>query len=166
MPKVTLLESGRILPRAAGPQGAAPTITPHCLHDAPFALAPDGQLGSSRHRRCHACWAMEQEGGSCLGPPCCSDLLQMSVSPHGSQRETVLLAGPTMMSWAGMDHPAGCCIATMEFCLCFFKASSIESVPIPLLCSICLAADRCLGFLDHSPRRKSLPLHKHQQKVI
>ena len=88
LPKVTLLESGRILPRTAGPQGAAPTTIPHCLHDAPFALAPNGQLGSSRHRRCRACWAIGQEAGSCLGPPCYSDLLQMSASPHGSQRET------------------------------------------------------------------------------
>lgn len=122
MPKVTLLESGRILPRTAEPQGAASTTTPHCLCDAPFALAPNGQLGSSRHRRCRVCWAVGQEGGSCLGPPCCSDLLQMSASTHGSQRETVLPARLTMMSWAGMDHPAGHCIATMEFCLCLFKA--------------------------------------------
>lgn len=47
LPKVTLLESGRILPRTAGPQGAVSTTTPHCLHDAPFALAPNDQLGSS-----------------------------------------------------------------------------------------------------------------------
>ena len=121
MPKVTLLESGRILPRTAGPQGAAPTTIPRCLHDAPFALAPDDQLGSSRHRRCRACWAVGQEAGSCLGPPCCSDLLQMSALPHGSQRETAScrahhddLARDGPPSWVLQSYHG--------VCLCFFKA--------------------------------------------